>query len=68
MKSLQIFDQPRICLFSGLDDGLYNLLCGHIPDHRCSPHHPVRHLLQTKAEEEAQLWHQEGQELGMDNI
>ena len=54
--------------FSWLDDGLHNLLRGNLPDHRGSPHHPVRHLLQTKAEEEAQLWHQEGQELGMYNI
>lgn len=50
----------HLTFFSWVDDGVHNLLRGHIPGHRRGSHHPVRHLLQTAPEEEAQLWHQEG--------
>ena len=57
--SWDLFDRA-FTFFSWVDDGLHNLLRGHIPYHRCGPDHPVRHLLQTAPEEEAQFRHQEG--------
>ena len=52
-------------LFSGLADSLHHHLRGALLHPRRGPDYLVRHLLQTATEEEAQLWHQEGQELGM---